>query len=114
MYTDLKQDVFEWFMGGEITESSQEIPQLQIFNEHKFLLTVIQNQNLNQESALLIYDFLSQIVFMDQYSDPFSMNSAIKLLQELFKLTEQTLADHWKGLLKYGCMSLTKYEVILA
>lgn len=89
------------------------LQKLLIFNQHDLLLSVISHPKLSSDSAVLLFDLLSQLIFMDEFTDYFSMRSACTLLLRLFRSSEASLVQHWMSLIKYGCMDLTKIEVQL-
>ena len=68
---------------------------------------------MSNDSAIALFDLLSQIVFMNEYADFLSKRSACLLIQALFAVTEVELAQQWMSLIKFACMELTKLEMII-
>lgn len=96
---------------AEPAGSSPDAQRLLIFNDHQLLEAVIFHPKLSTDSQILLYDVLSQVIFVESFTELMSMQSASILLQRLFGLTETDLSQYWMSLIKYGCMELTKIEV---
>lgn len=87
--------------------------ELLIFNQHDLLKSLINHPKLSSENAIVLFDLLSQVIFMNEFTDYLSKRSACMLIQALFKVTEVELAQHWMSLIKYACMELTKVEMVI-
>lgn len=59
---------------------ASEMQQLLIFNDHKLLEVLIFHPKLSKESQVHLFDLLSQLIFIDEFTDFMSMQSANLLL----------------------------------
>ena len=74
----LKNLIQDLLVHGDASQADYQ--QALLFNDYQLFASVIGHPKLATESCILIYDLLSQVIFIEQFTDYFSMRVATMLL----------------------------------